>query len=544
MKIIDNYAGPLDADVMIASIQGLHNRLTQFAPDHFGYIIIDEAHHAAATTYRKVLSYFNPRFLLGLTATPERHDQESIMEIFQNEAHRLDLKTAVEIGELVPIRCVRVKTNIDFRQVRINGIRYNYRDLDNCVHVPERNRLIVETYLSHVPGEKAVVFCASIQHAMEVVELFRDSGVKAEVVEGRMKKRDREAVLENYHQDKVKVLCACDILNEGWDSPETAVLFMARPTLSRVIYLQQLGRGTRKAPGKEALLVFDFIDNTARHNHAVNLHRLLRLREYRPGTLALAPQEEMEEENRRLRLGEKIETLLPHNIFIKDYELVDLFDWQEEIKDMMSLHELALELYVDDATARRWVDEGKITPGPDFELPMGRVTHRYFHRERLEDIRQQLDIPARKPEEIRQDFFRYVKAGHMTTSHKPVMLKGMLTLVNEKGQVDLAALVSFFRAFYEQRADAGLQVEISNASINRVKEMNDFEIARLMLTMPFEKFERKYFLEHRKDLNQVAFVPSLWKRLTAEDREELLNICERQIDRYYETRLNSCRAQS
>ncbi|WP_276624290.1 DEAD/DEAH box helicase [Syntrophomonas wolfei] len=544
VKIIDNYAGPLDADVMIASIQGLHNRLTQFAPDHFGYIIIDEAHHAAATTYRKVLSYFNPRFLLGLTATPERHDQESIMEIFQNEAHRLDLKTAVEIGELVPIRCVRVKTNIDFRQVRINGIRYNYRDLDNCVHVPERNRLIVETYLSHVPGEKAVVFCASIQHAMEVVELFRDSGVKAEVVEGRMKKRDREAVLENYHQDKVKVLCACDILNEGWDSPETAVLFMARPTLSRVIYLQQLGRGTRKAPGKEALLVFDFIDNTARHNHAVNLHRLLRLREYRPGTLALAPQEEMEEENRRLRLGEKIETLLPHNIFIKDYELVDLFDWQEEIKDMMSLHELALELYVDDATARRWVDEGKITPGPDFELPMGRVTHRYFHRERLEDIRQQLDIPARKPEEIRQDFFRYVKAGHMTTSHKPVMLKGMLTLVNEKGQVDLAALVSFFRAFYEQRADAGLQVEISNANINRVKEMNDFEIARLMLTMPFEKFERKYFLEHRKDLNQVAFVPSLWKRLTAEDREELLNICERQIDRYYETRLNSCRAQS
>jgi superfamily II DNA or RNA helicase len=538
VKIIDNYAGPLDADVMVASIQGLHNRLSQFAPDHFGYIIIDEAHHAAAATYRKVLSYFNPRFLLGLTATPERHDQESIMEIFQNEAHRLDLKTAVEIGELVPIRCVRVKTNIDFSQVRINGIRYNYRDLDNCVHVPERNQLIVETYLSHVPGERAVVFCASVQHALEVAQLFRDSGVKAEVVEGRMKKRDREAILENYHQGRVKVLCACDILNEGWDSPETAVLFMARPTLSKVIYLQQLGRGTRKVAGKEALLVFDFIDNTARHNHSVNLHRLLRLREYRPGALVMAPPEEMEEENRRLRLGEKIETILPHNIFIKDYELVDLFDWQEEIKDMMSLHELALELYVDDATARRWVDEGKITPGPDFELPMGRVNHRYFQRERLEDIRQQLNIPARKPEEIRQDFFRYVKAGHMTTSHKPVMLKGMLTLVNEKGQVDLGALVSYFRAFYEQRADAGLQIEITTATINRVKEMSDFDVARLMLTMPFEKFERKFFLEHRKDLSQVAFVPALWKRLSEEDKDELLGICERQIDRYYETRIN------
>jgi hypothetical protein len=169
---------------------------------------------------------------------------------------------------------------------------------------------------------------------------------------------------------------------------------------------------------------------------------------------------------------------------------------------------------------------------------MGRVNHRYFQRERLEDIRQQLNIPARKPEEIRLDFFKYVKAGHMTTSHKPVMLKGMLTLVNEKGQVDLGALVSYFRAFYEQRADAGLHIEIPTATINRVKEMSDFDVARLMLTMPFEKFERKFFLEHRKDLSQVAFVPALWKRLSEEDKVELLGICERQIDRYYERRIN------
>ena len=145
VRIIDDYSSPLEGDVLIASIQGLHNRLSQFAPDHFGYIIIDEAHHAASPSYRQVISYFQPQFLLGLTATPERHDQESIMELFQNEAHRLDLKTAVEIGELVPIRCVRIKTNIDFSSVRVNGIRYNYRDLDNCIHVPERNRLIVES---------------------------------------------------------------------------------------------------------------------------------------------------------------------------------------------------------------------------------------------------------------------------------------------------------------------------------------------------------------------------------------------------------------
>lgn len=537
VRIIDDYSSPLEGDVLIASIQGLHNRLSQFAPDHFGYIIIDEAHHAASPSYRQVISYFQPQFLLGLTATPERHDQESIMELFQNEAHRLDLKTAVEIGELVPIRCVRIKTNIDFSSVRVNGIRYNYRDLDNCIHIPERNRLIVETYLSHVPGQKAVVFCASVQHAAEVAQLFQESGINARLVEGRMKKQERDAVLDEYRQGLVKVLCACDMLNEGWDSPETAVLFMARPTLSKVIYLQQLGRGTRRSKDKDALLVFDFIDNTVRHNHSVNLHRLFRSREYRPGAFILAPQDKIDDEKRRLLLGEKLDTILPHNIFVRDYELVDLFDWQEEIKAMMSLHELAMELYVDDTTARHWVDEAIISPGPDLELPMGRVIHRYFKRERLDDIREHLNIPARKQDEIRDDFFKYVKAGQMSNSYKPVMLKGMLTLVNDKGQMELGALVSCFRNFYEQRSDAGLQVEVPNAVINRVKEMSDFEVARLMLTMPFEKFERKFFLEHRKDLNQVAFVPALWKRLSTEDKAELIGICDRQIVRYYTGRM-------
>ncbi|NLD48527.1 MAG: hypothetical protein GX660_15285, partial [Clostridiaceae bacterium] len=115
--------------------------------------------------------------------------------------------------------------------------------------------------------------------------------------------------------------------------------------------------------------------------------------------------------------------------------------------------------------------------------------------------------------------------------------KGMLHVVNEKGQADLGALVSYFRRFYEQRADTGLPVEVPNAEINRIKNMSDFEAARLMLTMPFERFERKFFLEHRKDLNQVAFVPALWKRLTTEDKTELLEICDRQIEKYYTKRL-------
>jgi len=309
---INDFQNPIDGDVLIASIQGVYLNLDKFSSDEFNYIIIDEA-------------------------------------------HRLDLKTAIEIGELVPIRCVKVKTNIDFHSVRFNGIKYNYRDLDEKMHLPERNRLIVDTYLDHVPGRKAVVFCASIKHAREVAGLFRSEGVAARAVDGGMKKSEREGVLEAYRRNEIQVLCACDMLNEGWDSPETSVLFMVRPTLSKVIYLQQLGRGTRKARGKDALLVFDFIDNTSRYNHAVNLHRLLKQKNYIPGGFVLALPSQIAEEKERFLLGEKPDVMLPHNIYATDYEIVDLFDWQEEIKDMVSMHQLALELYEDDTTVRNWI---------------------------------------------------------------------------------------------------------------------------------------------------------------------------------------------
>lgn len=98
-------------------------RIWKNSPRHFDYLIVDECHHAAANTYQKIFTYFHPKFILGLTATPERSDGEDMLELFQNVAHKMDLKTAVERGVLVPIRCIWVKTNIDLTDVRINGIK-------------------------------------------------------------------------------------------------------------------------------------------------------------------------------------------------------------------------------------------------------------------------------------------------------------------------------------------------------------------------------------------------------------------------------------
>ena len=116
--------------------------------------------------------YFKPQFTLGLTATPDRTDGEDLLEIFQNIAHKLDLKTAVEIGELVSVRCIRVKTNIDISDVRINGIKYNSQDLESKLFIPERNKVIVDTYLEFAK-DKDCYFCASVKHAKEIAHLLK-----------------------------------------------------------------------------------------------------------------------------------------------------------------------------------------------------------------------------------------------------------------------------------------------------------------------------------------------------------------------------------
>ncbi|MDW7672692.1 MAG: DEAD/DEAH box helicase family protein, partial [Bacillota bacterium] len=316
------------AHVLCGSIQGVVQNLDDFSPDDFGYLIIDECHHAAADSYRKVLSHFNADFTLGLTATPERSDGINMLEDFQNVAHKLDLKTAVEMGELAPIRCIRIKTNVDLSSVRINGIKYNSQDLESKLFVPERNRLILETWQQYVRDKKTVIFCASVAHAGEIAALFREAGIRCEAVSGTTKKDTRDQILQEYEQGDLPVLCACDLLNEGWDSPRTEVLFMARPTLSKTLYLQQLGRGMRKYPGKESLVVFDFIDNANLFNMPYSAHRVFDINKYKPGEYVLESSGEYQTDRDLMARGEKPTAWLDFPISITDYQHIDLFNWQ------------------------------------------------------------------------------------------------------------------------------------------------------------------------------------------------------------------------
>lgn len=521
-----------EAHVVCGSVQSVALHLEDFREDAFAYLIVDEAHHAAADTYQKILAYFHPAFTLGLTSTPERtDDNRAILDIFKNTAHKLDIRTAVEIGELVPIRCIRIHTNIDLTRVRFNSVQYNIRDLESKIYVPERNRLIVDTWLQYVRDKRTVVFCASVRHAEQIAELFRQAGVSAAAVSGGMKPAERREFQDRFVRREILVLCACDLLNEGWDCPEIEVLFMARPTMSRVLYTQQLGRGMRLFPGKESLMVFDFVDNASQYNMPQSLHRLFKLKEYRPGQLAVAPGAQKTAEAALYAKGEKPEALIDWPVDATDYELVDIFNWQDEAAGMISQMEFVQRVDVQTETIERYVREGKLVP--DLVVPMSEHrTFKYFKEETLERYAKLYGWTLIDDSNRKELFLEMVRQMDMSYSYKPVLIKAILRHADEKGRIQLADIVDYFRAYYEGRRAAGLVVEKPNSLFAR-GGYTDKEAERNILANPFKRFEDMQMLRHTRTLGIVQVDESVWKKLTAEEKAEMEKICEEKLVNYY-----------
>lgn len=530
-RYVDSIKQP-NAHVVCGSIQSVALNLEQFKDDAFNYLIIDEAHHAAADTYQKVLSYFKPKFTLGLTATPERTDDNTvILDIFKKTAHKLDIQTAVEIGELVPVRCIRIHTNIDLTKVRFNSVQYNIRDLESKIYVPERNHLIVETWLSYVKNKRTVIFCASVKHAEEIAALFVSEHVEAMAVSGSMKVSERREHLEKFATGKIKVLCACDLLNEGWDCPETEVLFMARPTMSKVLYTQQLGRGMRLAENKESLMVFDFVDNASQYNMPQSLHRLFRLNDYRPGALALAPTAQKIAEEGLYARGERPDALIDYPVDATDYELVDIFNWQEEAAGMISQMEFVRRVDVQSETIERYVREGKIVP--DLLVPMSEHrSFKYFKEETLAQYAEAFGWQLITDDNRKDLFMDMVRRMDMSYSYKPVLLKAILDYADDKGRIKLPDIASYFRAFYENRRSSGLVVEKKNSIFSK-GSYTDKEAERNILSNPFKRFEDMDMLRHTKTLGIVEVDSSVWKRLNKEDKAEIQHVCEEKLEGYY-----------
>ncbi|MFI5234022.1 MAG: DEAD/DEAH box helicase family protein, partial [Gemmatimonadales bacterium] len=255
-----------DADVLFASIQTLARaeHLRGFAPDHFDYVVTDEFHHAAASSYRKVLAHFQPKFLLGLTATPDRMDGASLLALCDdNLVYRKDLVGGIAAKLLVPFHYFGVKDGLDFAPIPWRSGKFDVDELTKAVATEERAAQALAAYRqrAETTPRRTLCFCVSVVHADFMADFLRRHGIQAVAVHSGPTSAPRADSLAKLAAGDLEVLCAVDIFNEGLDVPEINAVLMLRPTESPIVFLQQIGRGLRKADQKRHLTIVDFIGN-------------------------------------------------------------------------------------------------------------------------------------------------------------------------------------------------------------------------------------------------------------------------------------------
>ena len=248
----------------IAMLPTVHRRLQKIPPDSFDAVILDEAHHACSKTFREVLDYFQPKLRLGLTATPERLDGLALSNLFSEISYSMTLADAVNENLLVPPSAIQCLTSVNISAVHTRGGDLAEDELAALVDDPARNAFIAQKYLEHCAGRRAIAFCVNIQHTQNLVEAFTAVGVKAEWIGGNDPLRSEK--LERFSNGEFQVLANCQILTEGFDDCGVDAILLCRPTKSRSLYCQMLGRGLRLNPGKDNCRILDFVDVAGKHS--------------------------------------------------------------------------------------------------------------------------------------------------------------------------------------------------------------------------------------------------------------------------------------
>lgn len=254
----------LDGQFTIAMLPTVYRRLERIPPDSFDCVIVDESHHACSRTWREVLDHFTPRLRIGLTATPERLDGLALSNLFTEISYTMSLADAVNEAYLVPPSAIQCLTSVNISAVHTRGGDLAEDELAALVDDPARNAFIAQKYLEHCPGRRAIAFCVNIQHTQNLVTAFRAVGVSAEWIIGNDPLRSEK--LERFASGEFQVLANCQILTEGFDDCGVDAILLCRPTKSRSLFCQMLGRGLRLNPGKENCRVLDFVDVAGKHS--------------------------------------------------------------------------------------------------------------------------------------------------------------------------------------------------------------------------------------------------------------------------------------
>lgn len=249
--------------VVVGSVQTMQRekRLSQFPPNHFDTIVIDEAHHAISDGYQRVLEHFGEANVLGVTATPDRGDMRNLGSYFDSLAYEYPLVDAIKSGYLSKITAITIPLELDISTVSQQAGDFKVSEIGTALD-PYLEQ-IADEMVKQCKDRKTVVFLPLVKTSQKFRDILNAKGFKAAEVNGESK--DRAEILEDFDKDKYNVLCNSMLLTEGWDCPTVDCVVVLRPTKVRALYSQMVGRGTRLAPGKENLLLLDFLWHTERH---------------------------------------------------------------------------------------------------------------------------------------------------------------------------------------------------------------------------------------------------------------------------------------
>lgn len=282
--------------VVVGSVQSMVRRLDRFGEDHFQLVVVDEAHHAPASTYRQILDHFTGAKILGVTATPDRGDKVALREVFEDVAMAYEIKDAIDDGWLVPVHQHMVQCDgLDFSKCRTTAGDLNQGDLDGVMRQMETLHAVAGPTVELAGDRPTLIFTVTVAHAHGLAEVLRGyTQHRVEALDGTSPKEQRREVVEAFKRGEIRYLCNCALFTEGFDAPAAACVAMARPTKSRAFYAQMLGRGTRPltgvvdgmnaathevrrqaiaTSGKPDLMVLDFVGNAGRHAlvHAIDV---------------------------------------------------------------------------------------------------------------------------------------------------------------------------------------------------------------------------------------------------------------------------------
>lgn len=268
--------------IVIGSVQSCsrQKKLDLLKESGFDILMIDEAHHATADSYQKIINELGFRqdkakLLIGVTATPNRTDKQCLSKTFKKITYSRSISTMIKAGYLSPAIGRKILTNFSLKSVRTQNGDFSIGDLSEAVNTPERNAFIAEKYKTYAAGRKGVAFCVDVKHCQELASAFEQVGIRAKAIWGDMPVDDRRKILQELTTGEIQMSMSCGVLTEGFDEPSINCIVMARPTKSQSLYIQCIGRGLRLWPGKQDCLVLDFTDGGHNLDSIISLSRVV-----------------------------------------------------------------------------------------------------------------------------------------------------------------------------------------------------------------------------------------------------------------------------